>query len=497
MTERIILVMDCGATNVRTVAINDKGIILAQHSLPNNTSQDPFYENYCIWDVYEIWSKLVNTAREVINKVDKKNIAGVTVTTFGVDGAPLSKEGKLLYPVISWQCERTKPVMDNIGKYIPLKELFGLTGLQPYSFNTINKLIWFKENKPEILESMHKFLFIPSIFVFFLSGEMVNDTTMAGTSMLTDLKSQNFSKAIFNSIGVDSGKLCPIQKPGEIAGNVTRKASEETGIPVNTPVLLSGHDTQFAIFGSGASENQPVLSSGTWEILMVRSKKYSTDRKTFDSGITTEFDAAPGLYNIGIMYVSSGIVEWIRKMFYCEEKDNTVYDTMTDGALRVPAGSRGTMFYPDFFSETGSGRGSILGISMDTTREQIFRACIESLSFRARQSLELLEEAGKFKADSIICVGGGSKNKLWNQVRADVMGIPVKLIGQKETTVLGAALFALFGTGDYNNPYNVRDVVNYNEQVIEPSSDSKTYRDYYNKYLILKKNLNLTYRKLS
>jgi L-fuculokinase len=497
MTERIILVMDCGATNVRTVAVNEKGIILAQHSLPNKTSKDPFYENYCIWDVYEIWSKLVNTTREVIKKVDKKNIAGVTVTAFGVDGAPLSKKGELLYPVISWQCERTKPVMDNIGKYIPLENLFTLTGLQPYSFNTITKLIWFKENKPEILESMYKFLFIPSIFIYFLSDEMVNDTTMAGTSMLTDLSSQNYSKVIFDSIGVDPDKLYPLAKPGEIAGKVTAKASEETGIPVNTPVLLGGHDTQFAIFGSGASENQPVLSSGTWEILMVRSKEYSTDNKTFNSGITTEFDPVHGLYNIGIMYVSSGIVEWIKKMFYCEEKDDNVYDTMTNGALKVPAGSRGTMLFPYFFSETGSERGSILGISMDTTREQIFRACIESLSFRARQSLELLEEAGKFKADSIICVGGGSKNKLWNQIRADVMGIPVKLIGQKETTVLGAAIFALFGTGDNNNACDVRDLINYNEQVIEPSPESKIYQDYYNKYLIMQKNLNLTYSKLS
>ncbi len=489
--------MDCGATNVRTVAISDKGIILAQHSLPNNTSKDPLYENYCIWDVYEIWSKLINTTREVLKKVDKKKIAGVTVTAFGVDGAPLSKEGKLLYPVISWQCERTKPVMDNIGKYIPLENLFNITGLQPYSFNTINKLIWFKENKPELIESMHKFLFIPSIFIYFLSGEMVNDTTMAGTSMLTDLNSQNYSKAIFNSIGVDPGKLCPMAKPGEIAGKVTGKASEETGIPVKTPVLLAGHDTQFAIFGSGARENQPVLSSGTWEILMVRSKEYSTDNKTFNSGITTEFDAVQGLYNIGIMYVSSGIVEWIKKMFYCPDQDDNVYDTMTNDALKVPAGSKETMLFPDFFSETGSGRGSILGISMDTTREQIFRACIESLSFRARQSLELLEEAGKFKAGSIICVGGGSKNKLWNQIRADVMGIPVKLIGQKETTVLGAALFALYGIGEYNNPYEVRDVVNYNEQLIEPSADSKIYQDYYDKYLIMKKNLSQTYSKLS
>ena len=497
MTERIILVMDCGATNVRTVAVSDKGIILAQHSLPNKTSKDPFNENYCIWDVYEIWSKLVKTTKEVLNKVDKKKIAGVTVTTFGVDGAPLSKNGELLYPVISWQCERTKPVMDNIGKYMPLQDIFRITGLQPYSFNTINKLIWFKENKPEILESMHKFLFISSIFIYFLTGEMVNDTTMAGTSMLTELGHQNYSKDIFDKIGVDPGKLCPLAKPGDIAGKVTGKASNETGIPVNTPVILAGHDTQFAIFGSGASENQPVLSSGTWEILMVRSKEFSTQNKTFSRGITTEFDAIHGLYTIGIMYVSSGIVEWVKKMFYGEEKGDAIYDTMINEALDIPPGSKETMFYPEFFSETGSGMGSIMGISMDTTRGQIFRACIESLSFKSRQSLELLQEAGKFKADSIICVGGGSKNKLWNQIRADVTGIPVKLIGQKETTVLGAALFAIFGTGDYKDPYEVRDVINYNEQVIEPSSDSKIYQDYYEKYLVLQKNFSRTYGKLS
>jgi L-fuculokinase len=497
MTERIILVMDCGATNVRTVAISDKGSILAQHSLPNSISKDPFYKDYCIWDIYEIWSKLVTTTGEAIKKIDKRNIAGVTVTAFGVDGAPVSEKGELLYPVISWQCERTKPVMDKIGKYISLKELFGLNGLQPYSFNTINKLIWFKENKPEILESMHKFLFIPSILIYLLCGEMVNDTTMAGTSMLTDLRSQNYSKAIFDAIGIDPGKLCPLQKPGEIAGKVTRKASEETGIPVDTPVLLSGHDTQFAIFGSGARENEPVLSSGTWEILMVRSKEYSTDSKTFKSGITTEFDAVQGLYNIGIMYVSSGIVEWVKKMFYCKKQDDTVYDAMIDDAMKVPTGSRGTMFFPDFFSETGSGRGSILGISMDTKREQIFRACIESLSFKSRHCLELLQEAGRFKADSIICVGGGSKNKLWNQIRADVTGLPVKLIGQKETTVLGAALFALYGTGQYDSPVQAREAVNYNEQLIRPSPDCKIYRDYYDKYLGLQKNLNRTYSELS
>ena len=155
------------------------------------------------------------------------------------------------------------------------------------------------------------------------------------------------------------------------------------------------------------------------------------------------------------------------------------------------------MMLPEFFSESGSGMGSLLGISMDTTRGQVFRACIESLSFKTRYSNELLERAGKFKADSIICVGGGSKNKLWNRIRADVTGIPVKLIGQKETTVLGAALFAFSGIGEFSDPYEARNIVRYNEQVIEPSPDSKIYQSYYDKYKIMLSGLNETYRKLS
>ena len=497
MAERIILVMDCGATNVRTVAVNNKGVVIAQNSLPNNTCKDPYNESFCIWDVNEIWLKLINTTKAVLKNIDKKNIAGITITTFGVDGAPVSETGKLLYPVISWQCERTKPVMDNIDKYMALGKIYELSGLQPYSFNTVNKLIWFKENKPEILESMHKFLFIPSIFIYFLTGEMINDATMAGTSMLTDLSSQSYSKEIFDAIGVDMKKLLPAVRPGNVVGKVTRKASDDTGIPKDTPVIISGHDTQFAIFGSGAKENQPVLSSGTWGILMVRSKTYSSSENTFKSGITTEFDPIPNLYDIGIMWLSSGIVEWVKNMFYGGGKDDNIYERMINEAMSTPIGSKGVMMHPEFFSESGSGMGSIMGISMDTTRGQIFRACIESLSFKTRQSNELLEKAGKFKAECIICVGGGSKNILFTNIRDFFTVINLKFFYNKHTTVLGAALFALSGIGEFRNPYEARNIVKYNEQVIEPSPDSKIYQSYYDRYKILLNEMNDTYRKLS
>ena len=294
MAQKTILVLDCGATNVRTIAVSERGEILASYSLPNNTQPDPENKNYRIWDVDEIWNKFRTTTGKVLERIEQENIAGITVTAFGVDGAPFNKSGKMLYPVISWQCPRTEPVMQNISKYISLEQLYRINGIQPFNFNTINKLIWLKENRHPIFDQMDYFIFIPSIFLYFLTGEMVTDSSMAGTSMLTDLRKRSFSQEILGSIGISDNIFPQMAEPGKVIGKITHQASIETGIPAGIPVVAAGHDTQFAIFGSGVAENTPVLSSGTWEILMVRTSNIDSSVKVLQSGVSTEFDPLPG-----------------------------------------------------------------------------------------------------------------------------------------------------------------------------------------------------------
>jgi L-fuculokinase len=211
----IVIVFDCGATNVRVIAINSKGEILASESYPNNTRPDPFYPDYRIWDVKEIWDKMCRASQKVVSQINANKIAGVTVTTFGVDGTLFDRSGKMLYPVISWQCER---------KYISLDSLYSECGVLPFTFNTINKLIWFVEQKPDIVEKCYRFLFMPSIFSFFLTGEMVNDTTMAGTSMLTDLTTRGFSKNIINKINFPFEKTGTPVEAGTVTGMINSKA---------------------------------------------------------------------------------------------------------------------------------------------------------------------------------------------------------------------------------------------------------------------------------
>jgi L-fuculokinase len=292
MSRDIVIVFDCGATNVRVIAIDSRGNILASESYANNPKPDPFYPSYRIWDIKEIWNKMCQASRKALSQIDRRRITGVTVTTFGVDGTLFDKNGEMLYPVISWQCERTNTIMSDIGKYINLADLYKENGVLPFNFNTINKLIWFNENMQEIIRKSHRFLFMPSIFSYLLTGEMVNDVTMAGTSMMTSLTTRQFSKEIFSKTGLPETLMGSIKEAGTIVGEVTGKAAGETAIPEYTPVVATGHDTQYAIFGSGAEKNQPVLSSGTWEILMVRAGEFKTGKEQLDQAITTEFDAS-------------------------------------------------------------------------------------------------------------------------------------------------------------------------------------------------------------
>lgn len=474
-TGDIVIVFDCGATNVRVVAINSQGEILSSEAFPNNTQPDPLYPGYRIWDVNEIWSKMCKASQKVVSHVDSQRVAGVTVTTFGVDGTLFDKSGNMLYPVISWQCERTNQIMKDIDKYLPLNDLYKESGVLPFSFNTINKLIWFTENKPEIVEKSCSFLFMPSIFSFLLTGEMINDTTMAGTSMLTSLQTRVFSENIMARINFPYEKMGWPVEPGTITGKVNHKASSETSIPEGVPVVATGHDTQFAIFGSGAQINQPVLSSGTWEILMVRSEKFLSGKQQMDMGITTELDSRPGLYNIGNQWIASGILEWARRTLY---KDITekVYEVMISGAEKVPAGCNGVKVIPSFYEELkGKPAGQITGLTMGSTRDEIFRAMLEALSERMAEGKMALENAGGFKTESILCVGGGSKNRLWNQLRADYSGVPLKIIGQKETTVLGASLFVQAACGNASSPEEARSAIDYKTEIIEPSKNPPTF----------------------
>ena len=465
-----VLCLDCGATNVRAILVDEKGNLVAKASQPNSTDQGSENTQYHVWNADRILNQLAECARKILPEVDATQVKGITITTFGVDGALVNAEGELLYPVISWKCPRTAEVMKAIDKYLPQSKLNEISGVGEFAFNTIYKLIWLKENRPELLEQAHAWLFISNILAHRLTGVMATDRTMAGTSQMTDLTTGDWSDEILGTLGISKSLFPPMVNAGEVIGTLTPAACELLGLPCSVPVVSTGHDTQFALFGSGVKENQPFLSSGTWEILMLRTAKAKLEAEDYAAGATVEFDSKQGLLNPGLQWIASGIIEWVKATCYNGEN----YDTMDAEAAAIAPGCDGVKLVPNFLPSDPV-PGSIEGLILGRTRGHIYRAAMEALTYRLKSRLEKLEKVGGFKATELLLVGGGARNKIWTQMRADILGLPIWVSTVSESTVLGAAMYAMAGAGIYESPEAARDAIGISYDITLPGEQQAAY----------------------
>ncbi len=465
-----VLCLDCGATNVRAILVDEKGNLVAKASQPNSTDQGSENTQYHVWNADRILNQLAECARKILPEVDATQVKGITITTFGVDGALVNAEGELLYPVISWKCPRTAEVMKAIDKYLPQSKLNEISGVGEFAFNTIYKLIWIKENRPELLEQAHAWLFISNILAHRLTGVMATDRTMAGTSQMTDLTTGDWSDEILGTLGISKSLFPPMVNAGEVIGTLTPAACELLGLPCSVPVVSTGHDTQFALFGSGVKENQPFLSSGTWEILMLRTAKAKLEAEDYAAGATVEFDSKQGLLNPGLQWIASGIIEWVKATCYNGEN----YDTMDAEAAAIAPGCDGVKLVPNFLPSDPV-PGSIEGLILGRTRGHIYRAAMEALTYRLKSRLEKLEKVGGFKATELLLVGGGARNKIWTQMRADILGLPIWVSTVSESTVLGAAMYAMAGAGVYESPEAARDAIGISYDITLPGEQQAAY----------------------
>lgn len=455
MTSDVILVLDCGATNVRAIAVDCHGKIIAKGVRPNATQPGAEDAGWHIWSLDEIFGKFAQCCAEVRKGLDGSNyrVAGLTVTTFGVDGALLDAQGEMLYPIISWKCPRTVSVMNAIRHYIEPATLQRISGVGHFSFNTLYKLIWIKENRPDLLERAAHWLFISSLITHRLTGELSTDRTMAGTSQMFDLARDRFSTEILDTIGIPDSLFPPIVNPGDVIGTLLAPIAQQLDLPAGLPVISAGHDTQFALFGSGAAMNQPILSSGTWEILMARSAKVDTVALSAFPESTCELDSTAGFYNPGLQWLASGVLEWVKDTCWKGVDASSVYAQMIAEAEAVPPGCDGVKMVPDLLvGANRTGGGVYTGLSINSSRGHLYRAALEALSDKLAHQLHELERLCGFTAEGLVLVGGGSKNPLWNQIKADALQLPVQAIAENEITVLGAALYGFFGLGHFPTP---------------------------------------------
>ncbi len=246
---------------MRVIAVDRQGKIVARASTANASERAAENPAWHQWSLEAILQRFADCCQRLSAELAACRIRGITVTTFGVDGALVDEHGTLLYPTISWKCPRTLAVMENIGQLIAPR-LQEISGVGAFSFNTLYKLVWLKEHHPRCWQGPRR-LFISSLINHRLTGAFTTDITMAGTSQMLDIHRRDFSPEILEATGIPRRLFPTLVEAGDRIGSLRHDAAAQLGLPAGLPVFSAGHDTQFALFGAGAQQDEPVLSSGT------------------------------------------------------------------------------------------------------------------------------------------------------------------------------------------------------------------------------------------
>ena len=315
--------IDIGSTNLKAGIYDYNGKMVALGKCSNEISYlDKKYPKYAFWQPDKIWNAVASAIKEAISKIDNpKKIMGVAVTGMGADGLPIDKKGKWIYPFISWHCSRSLQITQAWEKNIGLKKVYFITGNPILPYHSVYRLIWLKENKPEILKKADKWLLIEDYINFMLCGNKVTDYSMASSTSLFDQNKLNWSDELLKIAGIEKRLLPEILPSGTLLGKINSQAATITGLCKGTPVILGGHDYHCAALANGVVEQGIVLDIvGTWEVVLTSSNELILSTKTMNAGLLVESHVMKNLYSITGVSPGASILEWFCKDYCFEEK---------------------------------------------------------------------------------------------------------------------------------------------------------------------------------
>jgi xylulokinase len=468
-----LLGIDLGSTSLKAIVYDIQGNVVSKSSRPTEKHIPEDHPEWVFWKPDQIWNGTAAAIKDALSQVsDPENLKGVAVTGMGVDAVPIDEDGNWLYPFISWHDNRAIPQqqwwLDKIGN----EKTFSTGGWSVWPINTALRMLWVKENEPDIQAQIHKWLLIEDFINFKLCGKLATDYTMASCTLLFDQITQDWSKEILSLSGIDRSVLCDPHPSGTLLGEITQEASEATGLAVGTPVVLGGHDHLCGALPVGVYKPGLVLDvTGTWEVVMsVVPKPILTD-DILNAGITMQSHVAPGMYAGWGGAVAAEMVEWYRREFghfavtAMESEGGTEWDHLLKIAEESAPGSNGVMFLPHMSGAScpitdGLSLGAFVGLKTSSTRGDILRAIFEGLDYQFLDIVKTMESQMNIGADQIVAVGGAIRNEFWMQNKADVIGRPISVPAIEEATPLGAAILAGIGIGVYKDVEDAYNQVN-------------------------------------
>ena len=466
---RYFIGLDIGTSGTKAVLFNEVG------KLVSSAQQEYHFINpnpgWSEIDPEEVWGKISSVIRDCVSQssIPPEIIVALGLSVLGETTIPLDENGNPLYPAIDSQDKREH----GYQKYLQwFQDHFG--GENTYTRTSFPlgfiapalRLLWFQEHRPDIYKKIAKFATFQDFTLWRLTGTPAIDYSLASRTLLFDTQEKMWIREFLDEMGFPVESLSKPCLPTHAVGRVTDKISKELGLHPDLLVIAGAHDQSCSALGIGGIQ-EGIASDGTGsvEAIATLTKTPFTSPSLQKLGFSSECHLYPDSYlALGYHLTAGSLVRWYRDQLgkfeqeIARKENLNAYDLITKSAQDSPPGSNGLLVLPHW-SGAGTGhvpmlnpasRGAILGLTLAHKKSDIDRSIFEGITYETRLIIETFEKTG-IPIDSFVVTGGGAKSPFWLQLKADIIGKPMKVPETTEASAMGAAMLAAVGSGVYKN----------------------------------------------
>lgn len=449
--------IDIGTTNCKVLLMNNDGVVTDAESITYTFDQPQIG-----WSEQapDLWT---NALEQCMQTLMGRQSNPITIAGVGLSGqmhgmTALDENGDVLRPCILWNDQRNQTECDELvalaGGDAALRSMTNNPMLVGF---TAGKIRWFQKNEPDLFAKT-KIILNPKDYIrYCLTGVMATEVSDASGTGLFDVANRQWSSTLLQKIGIDETILAPCYESTVVSAHVSEQGAERFAIPAGTPVVGGGGDAVIQTLGSGVCQSGMMQTTiGTAGIAAAMGDMALANT---EGRIQVSCNVLPDTWHyMGVSLSSGSALQWWKNTLNWQ-KDDISYDALSQAAETVKIGSDGLIFLPYLMGERcpwpdPTARGAFIGLRANHTTENLCRAVFEGLTFALLDMMSLMKDedsAQKSSAKGVIYAsGGGSQSDFWNQMQADVFGVPVAVTRNSEHGgALGAAIVAAIGTKDW------------------------------------------------
>jgi len=499
----LLLGIDAGTTSVKAGLFTPDGRCLAIERQEYKLDTPGVERAQLDPNLY--WQACVNTVRKVLadSQQTADQVIALAVSSQGETLVTLDENGDPIYPAIVWLDNRAVTQAQALSHNFNV-QVYERTGI-PEIIPTWSacKMLWLKENEADVFSRADKFLLVQDYLIYRLTGRFVTDGSISCTTLNFDIVRNAWWDEMLAFIGIKESQLPEIVLPGMNVGTINPQAASDLGLSTHTRVVTGGMDQ--AVGAIGAGNYQPGIISETTGAALAIQVTIADPGMDKNQLIPVCFHSVTGKFLLVPVCPTGGMaLKWFRDQFGQLEVEESKksqadsYDLTTNLAGSVPPGSDGLIMLPHlmgaFSPEVNpSARGAFVGFTLSHTRGHFVRATLEGVAYLLRRNLDSISSAG-ISVNEIISTGGGSRSRLWNQIKANICNLPVVTLKNEETALLGDAILAGVASGIYPSIAEGCQSMVARKETIHPNQDAASYQRLYPHYCELDQDMSNYFR---